>query len=236
MEVGPLNNIGLPVKGPTEGQPGRASDKTTKRNRLVGEEAKPAAEAADKADIGTRGVNLEELQGKIALASTAQKAVLRLIETINEPMQGAEDAKDASKGMEKTISQEFNGKPVFSGEKLIHKGADGTQAVAKLPDKAQLSRLAAAGLKAKTSAKARDNQALNQLNDIHKELTDFVGNAKNDLKRMLGMSNEKASLTAVKDIDTAEKLIAQAAKNRPETVPYNKWYGDMTAKVVKLLR
>ena len=109
MEVGPLNNMGLPVKGPTEGQPGRASEKTTHGNRLVGEETKPVERGADKADIASRGVSLDELQGKIVLASSAQKAVLRLIETINDFGQGMKDVRDASQGIEKIVSRSSMG-------------------------------------------------------------------------------------------------------------------------------
>ena len=118
----------------------------------------------------------------------------------------------------------------------MHKSTDGSQFVANLPDKAQLSKLAEAALKAKTFAKEQENQSFKKIDEIHKQLSDFVGNAKDDLKRMLGVANEKASLTAVKDIDTADKLIAQVAKSKPEAVPYNKGYGDMAAKAVKLLK
>ena len=235
MEVGPLNNMGLPVKGPTEGQPGRASERTTNRNRLVGDETKAAAKSSDKADIAARATNLEDLQGKIALASTAQKAVLRLIQAINDTGQGTKDANAAAKEIKKATSQEFNGKPVFNGDKLVHQGADGSRTVADVPDKNQLEKMAADALKGKQTGEG-ESQAFKEINHAHKQLTDLIADAKADLKQQLSKTNQRASMAAVKDTDSAEKLIAQMAKSKPDTVPYNRAYGDMTAKVVKLLK
>ena len=234
MDVGPLNPIQPSVQKAQEGKQERTGEVKSDVNRLTAKPPDGARVSGDTAEISSKGTDLKDLQGKVAIANTTSQAVLTLIKGINDAGSNLK-SETARADIDKALNAKFDGKPVFNGKQLTHRTSEGKTVSVTVPDRKQATQMIQQVADDLAKGKKSESKSFNELNKLYEKTTDYTRAVKDDVKEQVGVANKTASHTSSADARAMRESLRQVSNRLDETAsPDNT--RQMAHKTVKLLK